>query len=136
MKALGLPCLSSIQDTRTPEGLQVLYSAHGSRVEEGITSLNLLTTLLNQNAAQDTNGFVGCRHTMPAHAKLYIHWYPLLLHCRPALDQFITWSVLTLGTAEMQPITLKLYWLVVQKHRVRRFSVLSHKYTFFMGKKE
>ncbi|KAK4810535.1 hypothetical protein QYF61_004498 [Mycteria americana] len=50
-------------------------------------------------AAQDTVGFLGCKHTFPAHVQFFIHQYPQVLLCRTILNPFTPQPVLILGIA-------------------------------------
>ena len=62
------------------------------------------------DAAQDIVGFLGCKHTLPAHVQLFIHQYPQVLLHRAALNAFIPQPVFVLGIAptEVQDLALGL----------------------------
>jgi len=51
------------------------------------------------DATQDTVGFLGCKHTLPAHVELLIHQYPQVLLVRAAFEPLSTQSVLVFGIA-------------------------------------
>jgi len=49
------------------------------------------------DAAQDTGGLLGCKHTLLAHVELLIHQYPQVLLRRAALEPLSTQPVLVVG---------------------------------------
>ena len=55
-------------------------------------------------------GFLGCKHTLPAHVQLFIHQYLQVLLSRAALNPFIPQPVLIPGVAptQMQDLALGL----------------------------
>ncbi|KAK4816767.1 hypothetical protein QYF61_022765 [Mycteria americana] len=71
---------------------------------------------------QDTVGFLGCEHTLPAHVQLFIHQYPQVLLCRAALNSFDPQPLLTPGVAPTQVQDLALG--LVEHHEVHRGPLL------------
>ncbi|GAB0177359.1 cAMP-dependent protein kinase inhibitor alpha [Grus japonensis] len=61
-------------------------------------------------------GFLGCKHTMPAHLQFFIHQLPQVLLCRGALNPFIPQSVLVPGIALTKVQDLAL--VLVELHEV------------------
>ena len=66
------------------------------------------------DAAQDTTGFLGCEHILPAHTQFFIHQYLQVLLRTAALHAFILQSALILGMAlnQVQDLALGLVKLV------------------------
>jgi len=66
------------------------------------------------DAAQDTVGFQGCKHTLPAHVELLVHQYPQVL-LRAALKSLSAQPVLVFGIAltHVQDLALGLIELLV-----------------------
>ena len=67
-------------------------------------------------SAEDTVGFLGFRHTLPAHVELLINQHPQVLLLRAALNPFSAQPVFVLGIAlaQMQDLALGL----VELHEV------------------
>ena len=107
------PCLSWAEGSRagcrTPGGV----SPEQSRVE-GQNHLPRPAGHASSDAAQDTDGFLGCECTLVAHVQLFIHQYSEVLLHRAALNPFIPQPVLILGIAptKMQDLHLALLNLV------------------------
>ena len=73
-----------------------------------ITSLDLL--VVSFNAAQDKNGFLGCKRKLQAHAELLINQHLQVLLLRAVLIPFFTQTAFLLGIslARMQDLALGL----------------------------
>lgn len=66
--------------------------------------------------------FLGCKHTLLPHVQFYIHHYSQVLLQRPAINSFITQSVLILWTA---PVKMQdLAYSLVELHGVHMDALL------------
>ncbi|GAB0206720.1 mitochondrial enolase superfamily member 1 [Grus japonensis] len=74
------------------------------------------------DAAQDTVGFLGCKHTLLTHVELLINQYPQVLLLRAAFNPFSTQPIVVLGNAptHVQDLALGL----VELHAVHTGSPL------------
>ncbi|KAK4808881.1 hypothetical protein QYF61_007996 [Mycteria americana] len=69
------------------------------------------------DAAQETVGFLGCKHTLPGHVELLINQHPQILLRRAALNTFSAQPVFVLGIAPTQVQNFALG--LVELHEVR-----------------
>ncbi|KAK4826814.1 hypothetical protein QYF61_011622, partial [Mycteria americana] len=86
-------------------------SAPGGSQDMGVEGQNPLPRPAGHaalDAAQDTDGFLGCECTLSAHVQLFMHQYPQVLLLRAALHPFIPQSVWILGIAPTQAQDLAL----------------------------
>ncbi|KAK4822675.1 hypothetical protein QYF61_019042 [Mycteria americana] len=99
------PPLDSLQQVHvllmlgTPEPNAVLQvGSHESRVE-GENHLPRPAGHASFDAAQDTVGLLGCKHTLPGHVELLINQHPWVLLLRAALNPFSAQPVFVLWIA-------------------------------------
>ncbi|KAK4831174.1 LOW QUALITY PROTEIN: hypothetical protein QYF61_015644 [Mycteria americana] len=93
---------------RAPELDTVLQmSSHQSR-GEGQNHLPGPAGHSSFDAAQDTVGLRGCKHTLLAHVQLFVHQYPQVLFRRAALDHIVPQPVLKPRIAPTQDPALGL----------------------------
>ncbi|KAK4817103.1 hypothetical protein QYF61_027966 [Mycteria americana] len=87
---------------RAPDLDAVLQvGSHQSRAE-GQNHLPRPAGHASFDAAQDTVGLLGCKHTLSAHVQLFIHHYSQVLFRRAALNHIIPQRVLKLRIAPTQ----------------------------------
>jgi len=93
-------------------GLQVGSHESGA---EGQNPLPQPAGYPSLDAAQDVIGFLGCKHTLPAHVELFIHQYPQVLLLRAALEPLSAQPVLVFGITltHMQDLALGLIELLL-----------------------
>ena len=93
------PCPFVLRAWELDAGFHV--GSHQSRVE-GQNHLPRPAGYASFDAAQDTVGLLGCKHTLVTCVQLCIHQYPQVLLSRVALNPFIPQPVLIAGVAPTQ----------------------------------
>ena len=85
-----------------PELYTMLQMGPHKRGVKGENHLPRLPGHTSFDAAQDTVGFLGRRHTLPAHAEFFISQHPKVLLLRAVLNGFSTNPLYVLGIALTQ----------------------------------
>ncbi|CAN0071273.1 unnamed protein product, partial [Bubo scandiacus] len=98
--------------------------SHESRVE-GENHLPQPAGHASLDAAQDTAGFLGCKHTLSGHVELLIKQHPQVLLHRAALNPFSIQLVFVPGIAQPMCRTLHLALLNFMRFAQAHLSSLS-----------